>query len=125
MGPEKDSIEEVKESLKNLSTASNDVEQKDLKVNTDVKTVDTVNEEEVDDDESKENVANTCNFCKKEGPTKRCSKRHPKCLKKLFCNSSCEEQAHKKKTTATAATKKAEPKKKKKYTFKDPCQWAL
>jgi len=27
-----------------------------------------------------------CAHCKKAGPSKRCSKRHPKCLKKMFCN---------------------------------------
>ena len=38
-----------------------------------------------------ENVLNIslqvgCAHCKKAGPSKRCSKRHPKCLKKMFCN---------------------------------------
>merc|ERR1712129_535475 len=46
------------------------------------------NEEELEKDDM-----NTCNHCKKDGPTKRCSKRHPKCLKKLFCNATCEELA--------------------------------
>ena len=73
--------------------------------------------------EEKENM-NTCNFCKKENATKRCSKRHPKCIKKLFCNTTCEDLGHKKKTPAGAA-KKTEVKKKKKYTYKEPCQWAL
>ena len=80
--------------------------------------------EEGDDEEEKENM-NTCNFCKKDGPTKRCSKRHPKCIKKLFCNTTCEEQAHKKKVPAGGIKKTDVKKKKKSYTFKEPCQWAL
>ena len=80
--------------------------------------------EEGDDEEEKENM-NTCNFCKKDGPTKRCSKRHPKCIKKLFCNTTCEEQAHKKKVPAGGVKKTDVKKKKKSYTFKEPCQWAL
>ena len=59
----------------------------------------------------------SCGYCKKIGPTKRCSKRHPKCIKKLFCNETCEQMAHKKKEDPNAATKvdakKAEVKKKK------------
>ena len=47
----------------------------------------------------------------------RCSKRHPKCIKKLFCNETCEQMAHKKKEDSNAApkpdAKKAEVKKKK------------
>merc|ERR1711971_299461 len=62
----------------------------------------------------------TCAFCKKASPTKRCSKRHPKCLKKMFCNEACETQSHKKKdtgavkpssTTAKVAAKKKKAKK--------------
>ena len=60
---------------------------------------------------------NSCGFCKKSDPTKRCSKRHPKCLKKMFCNETCEIAAHKKKedpiAAAKAAAKKAAEKKKK------------
>ena len=59
----------------------------------------------------------SCGYCKKTGPTKRCSKRHPKCIKKLFCNETCEQMAHKKKEDSNAApkpdAKKAEVKKKK------------
>merc|ERR1712179_85211 len=47
----------------------------------------------------------TCNFCKKQGPTKRCAKRHPKCIKKLFCNEVCEMMAHKKKEDPNAPPK--------------------
>eukprot|EP00090_Calanus_glacialis_P000565 TRINITY_DN1034_c0_g1_i1.p1 TRINITY_DN1034_c0_g1~~TRINITY_DN1034_c0_g1_i1.p1 ORF type:complete len:130 (+),score=62.66 TRINITY_DN1034_c0_g1_i1:91-480(+) len=81
------------------------------------------NEEGEEDEEEKD--MNTCNFCKKDGPTKRCSKRHPKCIKKLFCNTTCEEQAHKKKVPAGGVKKTDVKKKKKGYTFKEPCQWAL
>ena len=63
-----------------------------------------------------------CAFCKKPSPTKRCAKRHPKCLKKLFCNESCEITAHKKKEDPNAApkvdTKKADAAKKKKAKAK-------
>ena len=58
-----------------------------------------------------------CGYCRKTGPAKRCSKRHPKCIKKLFCNETCEQMAHKKKEDPNAApksdAKKAEVKKKK------------
>ena len=33
-----------------------------------------------------------CSLCKKSKATKRCSKRHAKCLKKIFCDSVCETQ---------------------------------
>merc|ERR1719322_1498879 len=53
---------------------------------------------------NKETTANSdptaCSFCKKSKATKRCSKRHAKCLKKIFCDSVCETQAHKKKVEA-------------------------
>ena len=72
-------------------------------------------------------VENSCSFCHKPGPSKRCSKRHPKCLKKMFCNETCETAAHKKKedpTTAAAAAakvaaKKAAEKKKKAKSKKE------
>ena len=58
-----------------------------------------------------------CAHCKKTKPTKRCAKRHPKCLKKLFCNETCEVLAHKKKEDPNAApkpdAKKVDTKKKK------------
>ena len=41
-----------------------------------------------------------CAFCKKTGPVKRCSKRHQKCLPKMFCNETCESLAHEDKKTA-------------------------
>ena len=74
--------------------------------------------------EKNENVEildeNSCGFCKKADAGKRCSKRHPKCLKKLFCNETCEAAAHKKKVTpeeaAKASAKKAAEKKKKAIT---------
>ena len=58
-----------------------------------------------------------CAHCKKSKPTKRCAKRHPKCLEKLFCNETCEMLAHKKKENPSVAIKselkKGEQKKKK------------
>ena len=56
-----------------------------------------------------------CTFCKKTGPTKRCSKRHPKCLPKMFCNDTCESLAHEDKKAALVkkeASKVAAAKKK-------------
>ena len=43
-----------------------------------------------------------CSYCKKTNPTptKRCSKRHQKCLPKLFCNDTCESLAHENKKAA-------------------------
>ena len=38
-----------------------------------------------------------CAHCKRSNPTKRCAKRHAKCLTKLFCDSACELASHKKK----------------------------
>ena len=48
-----------------------------------------------------------CAFCKKAGPTKRCSKRHPKCLPKMFCNETCESYAHEDKKAALVKKEKA------------------
>ena len=44
----------------------------------------------------------SCAFCKKTDSTKRCSKRHPKCLKKMFCNDSCESRSHENKKGKSA-----------------------
>jgi len=71
---------------------------------------------EQDQDENT-SVEVTCAYCKKPSPSKRCSKRHPKCLKKMFCNESCETLSHKKKETGAVAKKedsKLAAKKKKK-----------
>jgi hypothetical protein len=57
-----------------------------------------------------------CAHCKKVKPSKRCAKRHPKCLKKLFCNDTCEMLAHKKKEDTKKTeedAKKADAKRKK------------
>ena len=56
-----------------------------------------------------------CAFCNKPGPIKRCSKRHAKCLPKMFCNETCEALAHEDKKAALAkkeASKVAAAKKK-------------
>ena len=37
----------------------------------------------------------SCAYCAKIGATKRCVKRHAKCLKKLFCDEICEKASHK------------------------------
>ena len=68
--------------------------------------------------EDKENVENdlpVCAHCKKSDPKKRCSKRHPKCLKKMFCNETCESLAHEDRKAAVVkkeAAKVANAKKK-------------
>ena len=38
-----------------------------------------------------------CAHCKRSNPSKRCAKRHAKCITKLFCDSVCEKAAHQKK----------------------------
>merc|ERR1712059_58483 len=58
-----------------------------------------------DEDAAEDNVI-TCAVCKKENPSKRCSKMHKKCLKKMFCNETCEVLAHKKEDDKTALVKK-------------------
>ena len=45
-------------------------------------------------------VGPVCAFCKKSEPSKRCSKRHQKCLAKMFCNETCESLAHEDKKSA-------------------------
>ena len=45
-------------------------------------------------------VGPVCAFCKKSEPSKRCSKRHQKCLAKMFCNETCESLAHDDKKSA-------------------------
>ena len=37
-----------------------------------------------------------CAYCSKTGAKKRCAKRHPKCLKKIFCDEVCEKAGHQK-----------------------------
>ena len=49
---------------------------------------------EVDLNKEKEDGDPTCDFCKKPNPTKRCSKRHARCLKKMFCDKVCETSGH-------------------------------
>ena len=78
--------------------------------------------EKIEDKENLENDENekpeegpVCAHCKKSDPKKRCSKRHPKCLKKMFCNETCESLAHEDRKTAVAkkeANKVAAAKKK-------------
>merc|ERR1719362_2036086 len=72
---------------------------------------------EVDDNKG-ENAAEVeigCSFCKEPNPMKRCGKRHPKCLKKMFCSETCEVLAHEDKKAAAvkkqAASKAAAAKK--------------
>ena len=50
--------------------------------------------------ETEETEGPVCAFCKKSGPAKRCSKRHQKCLVKMFCNETCESLAHEDKKAA-------------------------
>ena len=55
---------------------------------------------DLDSNQSEDCSGPLCAFCKKSGPTKRCSKRHQKCLPKMFCNETCESLAHEDKKTA-------------------------
>ena len=55
----------------------------------------------------------SCAFCKKTEPMKRCSKRHPKCLKKMFCNDACESRSHENKKGNSAKKEPAKVAKKK------------
>ena len=92
---------------------SGDVKDKmeNLKISEDVEKT---KDDDAENEENKEEVG--CAFCKKSGPAKRCAKRHPKCIKKLFCNETCENLAHKKKEDPAAvksAAKKVDAKKKK------------
>eukprot|EP00088_Acartia_fossae_P014514 TRINITY_DN1777_c0_g1_i7.p1 TRINITY_DN1777_c0_g1~~TRINITY_DN1777_c0_g1_i7.p1 ORF type:complete len:164 (-),score=34.44 TRINITY_DN1777_c0_g1_i7:475-966(-) len=50
-----------------------------------------------------------CSYCGKTNPipTKRCLKRHPKCMKKLFCSETCEVMSHKKANDKKMAVAKA------------------
>jgi hypothetical protein len=49
------------------------------------------------DENAEETDPLSCCYCRKPNPSKRCSKRHPKCIKKLYCNETCETLSHKKK----------------------------
>ena len=62
--------------------------------------VNVLQEIEKNQPENEENEGPVCAFCKKSGPTKRCSKRHQKCLAKMFCNETCESLAHEDKKAA-------------------------
>ena len=49
----------------------------------------------------------TCAYCKKSNPSKRCAKRHTRCMKLMFCDKVCELGSHQ----ASKATKAEENKK--------------
>eukprot|EP00092_Neocalanus_flemingeri_P008775 GFUD01009448.1.p1 GENE.GFUD01009448.1~~GFUD01009448.1.p1 ORF type:complete len:139 (-),score=53.57 GFUD01009448.1:77-451(-) len=105
--------ENIEVGVEKLTIEGDKLEEKEKKTVLGEKDVNTEESEEV-----------SCGFCKKLGPTKRCGKRHPKCLKKLFCNETCETAAHKKKedpatTAAKVAAKKAADKKKKAKSKKE------
>ena len=63
-------------------------------------------------DENNLEVALVCSHCKKANPSKRCAKRHMKCLQKIFCNETCEMLSHKKKEDPNADNSKTETAKK-------------
>eukprot|EP00088_Acartia_fossae_P009555 TRINITY_DN14652_c0_g1_i2.p1 TRINITY_DN14652_c0_g1~~TRINITY_DN14652_c0_g1_i2.p1 ORF type:complete len:150 (-),score=37.68 TRINITY_DN14652_c0_g1_i2:286-735(-) len=91
-------------SSKNSPTEKNEEKDRDLG---------TVLKERNDNEQSQDPA---CAHCGIKNPTKRCSKRHPKCMKKMFCNESCEGYAHKKKTEdkkVVASAKTTEKTKKK------------
>ena len=68
-------------------------------------------------DGNSQEVEMVCSHCKKTKPSKRCAKRHMKCLQKIFCNETCEMLSHKKKEDPNAdnpkTAKKIDAKKKK------------
>merc|ERR1712096_50226 len=45
-----------------------------------------------------------CSNCRRPNPRKKCSKRHTKCSKKLFCDKVCETAAHQKKSMPEEST---------------------
>ena len=55
-----------------------------------------------------EGPSTNCAFCSKEKATKRCSKRHAKCLKKLFCDKICETSGHRVKKPDPPPSEEAE-----------------
>lgn len=85
-------LEKKKRKAKKKSGAVVKNEEKEEKVCLVLKEVETNQSEECSDP--------ICAFCKKSGPTKRCSKRHQKCLPKMFCNETCEALAHEDKKSA-------------------------
>ena len=95
-------------------------EKKKKKKKTAVEKKDANEEEDVSNKENDENepiaeAGPVCALCKKPDPKKRCSKRHPKCLAKMFCNETCESIAHEDRKAAVAkkeANKVAAAKKK-------------
>ena len=75
-------------------------------------------------DGNSQEVERVCSHCKKTKPSKRCAKRHMKCLQKIFCNETCEMLSHKKKedpntdNPKTIDAKKKKKKDKKKENMK-------
>ena len=63
---------------------------------------------EVDLNEKANEDSNSCSFCRKPNATKRCAKRHSKCLKKLFCDKVCETSGHSKAKKAAQEEKEEE-----------------
>ena len=125
-------VAEVEKRLQEVSIDQNIVEEKSVETKSQKKkknkkkaAVEEKKEEVVEESkeevvEGKENVENAndlpvCAHCKKTDPKKRCSKRHPKCLKKMFCNETCEGLAHEDRKAAVVkkeAAKVANAKKK-------------
>lgn len=58
---------------------------------------------EVDLNTKKDHPEMACAYCSKPNPTKRCSKRHGKCMKKMFCDKSCETADHRPKKTESSS----------------------
>merc|ERR1712083_496956 len=109
---------DIKDTEKNDSEQNVESEEATKKVNKEVsKPEESPNALKEQDQDENTTAVVTCAFCKKASPTKRCSKRHPKCLKKMFCNEACETQSHKKKDTGAvkpaSMTAKVAAKKKK------------
>lgn len=54
---------------------------------------------DLNSEEGQKSTEHCCGYCGKKNPTKRCSKRHTRCMTKMFCDKTCETSGHKKVTT--------------------------
>jgi len=100
-------VESCKENIENVESCKENVESEVSKIEEKVGEVSLEAQEEsvaVLGEVPANEQENVCHHCRKENPTKRCSKRHSKCLKRMFCNETCEEFSHKKATALVKAS---------------------
>jgi len=123
--PEKTAIDQINDGVEKvvLTTENQNSKKKNKKKKKKAAAVENEENVEVKQEEEKEQADKdlitetkepVCAHCGLKGPVKRCSKRHPKCMKKMFCNESCETFAHKVAKPLAAATGNTDPVKKKK-----------